>query len=251
MSRESSGGSWRVLSCLVIVMVLVSGCGGASSNATPPAGTGSAPKSFGTAAPPQLVGTPQGSGNAPALAVQGQAALEAGKLQEAEKTFRDAVNLDSQSADAQFGLGNVYIRQGQLAAAETAYRAAIAIDPNMDSAHLNLGVVYYQMEQFGKAEEEFNTVLRLSPNDAQALYLLAAVRIQTKQYTEAEKLLNQAKQANPNLAEVYFGLGALYKIQGKNQEAIAAFEKFLSLGTAQDPTAEDAARAELKALRGE
>lgn len=242
MNRADSSGVGRRLLCLVILLVVVAGCGRASPTATLPAGT---------APPPLSLGTPQGAKDIDALIARGQAAIEAGKLPEAEEAFRAAVDLDSGSADAQFGLGNIYIRQGQLAAAETAYRAAVSNNPDMVSAHLNLGVVYYQMEQLSKAEEEFSAVLRLAPDDAQALYLLAAVRIQGRQYAEAEKLLNQARLAQPDLAEVYYGLGAVYKLQGKKAEAIASFEKFLSLGTAQDPKAEDAARAELESLKGD
>ncbi len=241
MSRNGMSGPRCLHIYLMVMLVLVAGCGSAPPTSQTPA----------TEPPPLSTGTPQGGGAIEAFVVQGQAALEAGNFSEAEKAFRDAVNLDPGSADAQFRLGNVYIRQGQLAAAETAYRAAADINPDMASAHLNLGVVYYQMEQWNKAEEEFRTVLQLAPGDAQALYLLAAVRIQERQYAEAENLLLQAKLAQPDLAEVYYGLGALYKLQEKPDEAIAAFEKFLSLGTAQDPNAEDAARAELKSLKGE
>lgn len=226
---------------LLILSVLIVGCGSGPSTFSP---------SGGTPLPPQSAGTLQAGGNVSELITQGQVALDAGRLADAEKAYRDALTRDARSADAQYGLGSVYVRQGNLAAAESAYRAALSSNPNMSSAHLNLGVVYYRMEQLSKAADEFKAVLRLEPNDAQALYLLAAVRIQNKELVEAEKLLIQAKQAEPDLAEVYYGLGALYKLQGKKAEAIAAFEKFLSLGTAQDPTAEDAARAELKALMG-
>ena len=77
------------------------------------------------------------------------------------------------------------------------------------------------------------------------------MHIQNNQLTDAETLLNRAKAAQPDLAEVYYGLGALYNLQGKKAEAIAAFEKFLSLGTAQDPQAMDEARKQLKALKGQ
>lgn len=242
MSRNRASSVRRLLLWLMVLLILVAGCGRAPSTSTPLAGT---------APPPLSAGTPRRDGDIDALVARGQAAIEAGKLSEAEAAFREAVDLDPGSADAQFGLGNVHLRQGQLAAAETAYRAAVNKNPDMVPAHLNLGVVYYQMEQLNKAEEEFSTALRLAPNDAQALYLLAAVRIQGRQYVEAEKLLNQAKLAQPDLAEVYYGLGAVYKRQGKKAEAIAAFEKFLSLGTAQDPNAEDVARAELESLKGD
>ena len=110
-------------------------------------------------------------------------------------------------------------------------------------------MVYYQQENLGQAATEFEAALKLNPNDAQTLYLLGAVRIQQGQYADAEKLFNQAKAVQPDLAEVYYGLGAMYKLQGRKAEAIAAFEKFLSLGTAQDPTATDAAKKELEELK--
>ena len=110
-------------------------------------------------------------------------------------------------------------------------------------------MVYYQQGNYTQAATQFEAALKLNANDAQSLYLLGAVRLQNGQYADAEKLFNQAKAAQPTLAEVYYGLGALYKLQGKKAEAIAAFEKFLSLGTAQDPAAVEQARQELEALK--
>ena len=225
---------------LFAAIALLSACGGGGPTTPRP--------SLPTAAPPQSVGTPL-TGNPTERLNQGQAALAAGNLAEAEQAYRAASGLDPRSAQAQFGLGNVYVRQGRLAEAEAAYRNALALDPNLGAARTNLGVVHYQQGNMSQAATEFEAALSLNPNDAQSLYLLGAVRIQNGQYADAEKLLNQAKAAQPDLAEVHYGLGALYKLQGRKAEAIAAFEKFLSLGTAQDPTAEEQARAELAELK--
>ncbi|MGE5603764.1 MAG: tetratricopeptide repeat protein [Nitrososphaerales archaeon] len=231
---------------VAMAAILVASCGGGQPQPEP-SGSPSAP----TVLPPQGAGTALPAGNAQDLVTQAQAALDAGKLPDAERLFKQAIGAGSKSAEAQFGLGNVYFRQGRLAEAETAYLAAIAADPNLTAAHSNLGVVYYQQGQMQKAEDEFNAALKLKPDDAATLYLLAAVHIQNNQLADAETLLNQAKTIQPNLAEVYYGLGALYNLQGKKTEAIAAFEKFLALGTAQDPQAMDEARKQLKALKGQ
>jgi tetratricopeptide (TPR) repeat protein len=217
MNKTSLHHAVHFLPGLLVLFVLVAGCRGGRPTASP---------TTSTPLPPQSVGTPQAGGNVAASVAKGQAALEAGKLPEAEKAFRDAANLDPGSAEAQFGLGNVYLRQGQLDAAETAYRAAVNNNPDMNSAHLNLGVVYYQKEELTKAADEFNAVLRIDPNDAQALYLLAAVRIQEKQLTEAEKLLDQAKAGPAGSQSILWLRCVGFR---EKAEAIAAFEKFLSL----------------------
>lgn len=227
---------------ILIVAVLCAGCG---SGATPAAGS-----TPGALLPPLAAGTVQPGRSLEDLLAAGEAAIDSGRLPDAEAAFREAVRSYPESASAQFGLGNVYVRQGRLGEAESAYRAAIAADPTLAAAHMNLGVVYYQQGSLANAAEQYEAALRLRPNDAQTLYLLAAVRIQGSQLAEAESLLVRAKAAQPDLAEVYYGLGALYKLQGKKAEAISAFETFLRLGTAQDPSAADAAKAELRELQG-
>jgi cytochrome c-type biogenesis protein CcmH/NrfG len=81
-------------------------------------------------------------------------------------------------------------------------------------------------------------------------YLLGAVRLQQNRLEDAEESFLRAKELDPTLPEVHYGLGALYKLQGKTDEAIAAFERFLDLGPAQDPRAQGEAERELRELRG-
>jgi tetratricopeptide (TPR) repeat protein len=189
------------------------------------------------------------SGDAANHIAAGQAAYEGGNLGKAEQEYRDAVALDPKSARAQFGLGNVYVRLDRLPEAEQAFKAAIANDPMMAAAHANLGVVYYQLGQLGQAASVLQEALRVEPDDPSTLYLLAAVRLQENNLAEAEKLLVQARDRKPDLPEIYYGLGVLYRLKGQKENAIQAFEKFLSLGPSQDPRAADYARQELKQLK--
>jgi tetratricopeptide (TPR) repeat protein len=178
------------------------------------------------------------------------AALKRNDLSTALKEYQDAATLDPRSAQAQFGLGNVYVRQSRFPDAEKAYRAALAMNPGMAAAQTNLGVVYYQMGQLGKAAEALAAALELDPNDAKTLYLLAVIRLQENKLPDAEQLLVKAQAADSSLPEVYYGLGVLYRLKGQKQDAINAFERFLAIGPGQDPSALDHARLELESLKG-
>lgn len=251
-ARSHGVPGWLVLllsAALLLSGVLLAGCGGGAPEPRAPGGTVLPPQ--GPSASTPAGSEPLPTGSAADLVRQGQAALDAGKMADAERLYKQAVAADSRSADAQFGLGNVYFRQSRLTEAETAYKAALAINPGLTVAHSNLGVVYYQQGQLQNAAGAFNAALKLKPDDAPTLYLLAAVHIQNSKLSEAETLLNRAKALQPNLAEVYYGLGALYNLQGKKTEAIAAFEEFIALGTAQDPRAMEEAQKQLQTLKGQ
>jgi len=47
---------------------------------------------------------------------------------------------------------------------EKKYREAIQLNPNSALAHNNLGVVLYLLNRYEEAEEEFREALRLKPN---------------------------------------------------------------------------------------
>lgn len=155
------------------------------------------------------------------------------------------------SAEERFAAGNTAYQQGDLAKAAAEFEAALQIQPSHIGSLTNLGVVYYQQGRLDAAATQFETGLKVDPNDSQLHYLLGATRLQQSRYDDAEKSFLKAKTLKPDLAEVYYGLGALYKLQGKSGEAIDAFERFLELGTAQDPQAAGQAEQELRELRGQ
>ena len=59
-----------------------------------------------------------------------------------------------------------------------------------------------------------------------------------------------AVELNPSLAQAFFGLGVIYSLLGRNDDAIQAFEEFQKLDTGQDTTATNNAEEYLKLLRG-
>lgn len=88
---------------------------------------------------------------------------KAGKLEDAEKSLRGAVERNAANAAAFNQLGIVYRRLGRFKQADEAYQSAVQADPNYAIAYLNLGVLcdlYLQQPQ--RALEAYERYLQLA-----------------------------------------------------------------------------------------
>lgn len=88
---------------------------------------------------------------------------KAGRLDEAEKSIRGAVERNANNAAAFNQLGIVYRKLGRFKEADEAYQRALQVDPNYALAYLNLGVLcdlYLQQPQ--RALEAYERYLALA-----------------------------------------------------------------------------------------
>ena len=63
--------------------------------------------------------------------------------------------------------------------------------------------------------------------------------------------LQHARDMSPHLAQPYFSLGVAYMASAQNEEAIQAFETYLSLASNQDARAKQEAEQYLLRLRNQ
>lgn len=110
--------------------------------------------------------------NLPALFQHGEASLRAGKLDEAERDFKEVLAADPNVAGAYANLGVIHMRRKQWVQALAALRKAEKLAPNVPGVRLNIGLVYYRQNQFAAAIKPFETVVRDVPDSYQARYLL-------------------------------------------------------------------------------
>tara|TARA_B100000214_G_scaffold111141_1_gene78492 strand:- start:615 stop:1691 length:1077 start_codon:yes stop_codon:yes gene_type:complete len=80
-----------------------------------------------------------------------------GKLEEAEKYFRKAIELKPDFAEANYNMGIILKDLGKLRIAELSYRKAIEIKPNYAEAHYSLGII---LKDLGKLQSAFNSYLK-------------------------------------------------------------------------------------------
>jgi tetratricopeptide (TPR) repeat protein len=134
--------------------------------------------------------------SAPALAAfeRGEAALAAGRLDEAASAYRDALAATPGYAAALNSMGTVLFRKGQVNEAIARFRDATQADTGFKMAYFNLG---YAARKAGDA-------------------------------TTAAQAYERYTQLEPNDADGYYGLGESYRQLGQKDKAISAYQAYIA-----------------------
>lgn len=134
--------------------------------------------------------TPTASGvsqerNPQKLFEAGEAALYAGKLDEAEYQFRQVLAIDPGAAGAYANLGVIHMRRKQWPQALEMLHKAEKLAPDMAGIRLNIGLVYFRQNDFARAIHPFESVVKQSPDSYQARYLLGLCYFFNDRWTDA------------------------------------------------------------------
>ncbi len=108
-----------------------------------------------------------------------------GRLDQARRSFEQALQVDATFAKAHHALGNVGLLQGRLDQAEQAYKAAIRHRPDWVEPRLSLGQYYLRQQAYDPAIAAFKAVERLDATNAKAHYALGKAYEQTGQMDAA------------------------------------------------------------------
>jgi len=165
MNRVSS---IRVLS-VVLLLLFLSSAAGAQSAAPTKTGAEAAPV---TRDPRKLFEA-------------GEAALHAGKLDEAERAFRQVLAIDPGVAGAYANLGVIHMRRKQWPQALEMLHKAEKLAPRIAGIRLNIGLVYFRQNDFVRAIHPFESVVQQSPDSFQARYLLGLCYFFNDRWTDA------------------------------------------------------------------
>ena len=93
----------------------------------------------------------------------GNQLLEAGRVNEAELRYRQAVDIDPQFVMAWNNLGVARSALGKLKGAKGAYERAVRISPTYALAYYNLGVAHDAMGHYEKAVKNYERAIQLDP----------------------------------------------------------------------------------------
>ena len=140
------------------------------------------------------------------------AAEDRGEIEEAEKLYRKALEIDPQLASAMTNLGNLRHRAGDTAEARRLYEKALEHDPGLAEARYNLGNLLEDLGETDLAISELVRVCQQAPDFADAHYNLgiALVRAGSKararrhlhRYLELDTESEWAERAKEYLAKV-------------------------------------------------
>ncbi len=173
--------------------------------------------------------------NARVLVLVGQIHVQAGRLNEAEQSFRSALKVNDQNAEAWAGLADVHDSRKNDAQAKEEYEKALALKPDLVYVLLNAGQLADKMNDQKAAEDYYRRAFTANPQQAEAANGLGLALAKQGNEAEAKKLFEQAIALKRDYGGAINNLGVLYIQQGKQNDAVSAFEYGISVAP-QDET---------------
>ena len=151
-----------------------------------------------------------------------------GDLAESAELIRRAHELAPEQPKLLLMLGSIELESGNIEASRDAYERALAIDPNLAGAHTALGHIAMMKGDAKLAEQYFRTALRVN-EDPQALSGLGSLALDSGDDENALKYLARASDLAPNDPGIAFALGRGFAKRGMNAFAEQAYRNALRL----------------------
>ena len=160
---------------------------------------------------------------------QGETAQAQKKYPEAERIWRQIIQLDPNSAVAFSNLCAALFLQNKLDEALIFCQKALALDPKLPGTYNNLGIVLYNQKKLTEAEEMYRRALALDDKNVYAYNGLGAVLANQKKLTEAEEMFRRAIALDDKYVGTYYNLGIVLRDQKKLKEAEEMYRRALAL----------------------
>lgn len=185
---------------------------------------------------------------------QGVAALKAGRLEEAEAAFRrvlrqggheayvhnnlaivfqqqgrhreaiaacrEAIRLDPGYAAPRVVLGGSLLALGRAAEAVTALEPAVKLMPKDRPAREQLARAYERAGRPAAAIDQYRAVRDLAPADPESAFQLGRAYLRLSEWA-----MQRLREVDPASARIYQALGHNYRVQGRTDLAVRAFER--------------------------
>lgn len=152
------------------------------------------------------------------------------KYAAAEKAYREALDRDTNSADALRGLMNTFFVQNQTDKAIAAANAQIAKSPGNSSFYALLGATLFQNKKdLNGAEAAFAKAVELDKKNVSAIIKLGQVQAANGEVDKALATYQEAVKNNPHEADFYVLMGELYDSKRQASQAEDAYQQALNL----------------------
>ena len=128
----------------------------------------------------------------------GKAALSKGDSDLAEKSLRQAADLNPSRLDAEEELARIAAQRGDMNLLSDVADKAIAAAPHFPGGYVWRSLVEVSRNSPDKAEADLKTAMSVAPQSPQAYLELGKIRFTQKRFPEGVALLEQALQYDPN-----------------------------------------------------
>ncbi len=154
---------------------------------------------------------------------------QAGRLDDAERLYRQVLSVYPRHADSLHLLGVAATEKGQHAQAVALIGHAIAINPRAAPFHSHLGNALAALDRREEAIAAFRAALRLQPHCVEAQVNLGNTLLAQGKAAEAVTAYGRAIALKPGLAEAHNNMGSALIALGRLDEAVAACLRAVTL----------------------
>ncbi|HYD69969.1 tetratricopeptide repeat protein [Azospirillum sp.] len=164
-----------------------------------------------------------------ALVGEAVALHRAGRLQEAEVRYHQALREQADHADALHLLGLLYHQAGLHTDALEWIGKALAVDRRFPQAFNHLGLVHQALGKDGPAQACFERAVALKPDFADALTHQGLLVQRTARIDEAERWHRRAVRLDPENAAAHANLGYVQELRGGCERALEHYRRAAAL----------------------
>jgi tetratricopeptide (TPR) repeat protein len=154
---------------------------------------------------------------------------QAGRLADAERTYRQILAADPEHCDCLHLVGVILNQRGKHAQAVAQIDLSLAKNPNNAAAWSNRGTALYKLKRLEEAIASYDRALAIAPDFAFALSNRGAALYTLKRFDEALTSYDHAVAVQPNYPEALSNRGNALKELKRFDEALASFDRALAV----------------------
>ena len=155
--------------------------------------------------------------------------IQVGYWKNSETLFRHAIVATERNYLGYCNLGPILVEQGKLSEAEKAYKKALEIWPSYADAHNNLGVLRGMQGRYEGAIRHYKDALQANPKHMTARTNLARLFSEQGYLDKANLHYDKALQIKPDSFVAHNGKGLVLARMNKMEDAIKSFRKGVEL----------------------
>lgn len=155
--------------------------------------------------------------------------LKIGRIELAQRTFREALALDAACAPAMVGLGECLNLRGAHAEAAEMFQRLIRLDPKSVDGRCGLGMAHFGLKRYDLAKDALTEAIRLQPDHAASHEAFARVYEAVRRPHEALTALEEAARCQPYSARAQCAVGDAGIRLGQWRRALNAYQRALRL----------------------
>ncbi len=166
---------------------------------------------------------------------QGLGLHRAGRLDQAEATYRQVLRADASNFPALHMLGYLKAQQGRYDDAIALLNKALKKNPGDAAALGHYAHALMAAQRLNEALSAFDRVLAGQPGNFEALYNRGVILSQMQRPAEAIAALDHALALQPNIALLHFNRGVVLGALQRHREALESYDRAVALDPASAP----------------